>query len=212
MRTVSASFRLAAALCLCLALCACKKDSAESEAPIPYPVPVSSPFAKIQPGWTMKQVRETIGNPTDTRTYTTGMASYVPFLSGDSDYRAEDFYKGQGRIVYAGSSDMGLQSYGVLRILYNEEESGYADKVAYPDGPHNKPKPAPAPTSRPAAGKRPARQPAPAASPNTVSSPSATSASPAPAQPAPTPTPPVPAPVPAPAAPPAANDDPLSGL
>ncbi len=209
MRTVFVFLRLTTAVCLTLALCACQKDTVGSEAPIPYPIPASSPFAKIQPGWPMKKVRDTIGNPTDTRTYTTGMASYVPFLSGDSDYRAEDFYKGQGRIVYAGNSDMGLQSYGVLRIIYDEEESGYADKVAYPDGPHNKPKPAPAPASRPAAKKRPARQasqgagtPAAIPTPAKAAQPSAPGASPAPA----------PAPVPAPTTPPVANDDPLSGL
>lgn len=199
MRTASVCSRLAAVFCLTLALCACQQGYSESEAPIPYPIPSSSPFARVQPGWTMKQVRETIGNPTDTRTYTTGMASYVPFLSGDSDYRAEDFYKGQGYIVYAGNSEMGLQSYGVLRIIYNDEESGHADKVAYPDGPHNRPKPEPAPASRPTATakKRPAKR-APASSP-------AVSRSPAPARPAP-------APAPAPAAKPSANDDPLSGL
>ena len=158
MRIVSALLRVTLVVCLAAALCACQKSSAEPEVPIPYPVPASSPFAKIQPDWTMKQVRETIGAPQDTRTFTTGMATYAPFLSGSTDYRAEDFYKGQGRIIYAGSADMGLQSYRVLQILYSEEESGNADKVAYPDGPHNKPKPAPAPVKRAPAQKRPVKQ------------------------------------------------------
>ena len=207
MRMLPTFVRLAAVVCLALALCACQQGAAESEKPIPYPIPEDSPFAGIQPGWSAKQVREALGKPTSTRTFVVGMGSYVSFIGGDKDFRAEDFYKGQGRIVYAGSSKMSPSQYGAIRIIYNEEESGYADKVTYPDGPHNKLEPEPKAPSRPAK-KRSAKRAEPASAKSASPSPAA------PAKPAASPAEPAtPAPAPAkPAAPASSNDDPLSGL
>lgn len=149
MHKVFALFKAVILVSCILALCACPKKNPDSEFPVPYAIPSSSPFSKIKLGWTMRQVRETIGPPTDTRTYTAGLTSYLPIYSGDTGYRADEHYKGHGFIVYAGSSDTGIQSYQVLRIVYNEEESGYADKSAYPDGPHNKPPTRKPPKPRP---------------------------------------------------------------
>lgn len=112
---------------LLFAITACKTSSFESEEAIPYPIPAKSKFAQIQLGWSYKRVHDTIGDPTDTREYTTGKA-FIPFYFGSDMERIEDLYKGEGRIIYSGGSGVSSQGYTVLKIIYDSGESGYNDK------------------------------------------------------------------------------------
>ena len=139
MHTRNAFFRVFWILGLALALCSCVKNGSESGPSAPVPIPATSPFATIQTGWTMEQAQKILGASTSTRTYIEGMGAYMQIFAGKDAYRAEALYKGQGRIIYGGSQEMSIQSYTVLEVLYNEEESGYFDKSTYPDGPLNRP-------------------------------------------------------------------------
>ena len=122
-----------ALVCLVFALGACAKESSSEEA-IPNPIPAKSKFAKIQLGWSMQRVHDTIGKPTDTRSYTTGKA-FIPFYFGSDNARVEDLYKAEGRVIYSGGAGVGNQGFTVLKIIYDPEESGYNDKTANPNGP-----------------------------------------------------------------------------
>lgn len=112
---------------LLLTLAACKASSPEDDAAIPYPIPAKSKFAQIQLGWSHKRVHDTIGEPMDTREYTTGKA-FIPFYFGSDMGRIEDLYKGEGRIIYSGGSGVNSQGFTVLKIIYDPNESGYNDK------------------------------------------------------------------------------------
>lgn len=107
-------------------LAACGGGNAEPENPIPNPVPATSKFSKVEIGWSMKRVHDVIGDPTDTRSYTTGKA-WIPFYFGSDHARIEDLYKGEGRIIYSGGTGLGSQGWSVLKIIYDATEKGYND-------------------------------------------------------------------------------------
>lgn len=105
---------------------ACSSQLTPEEA-IPNPIPQNSKFAKIQLGWSINRVHDTIGKPTDSHAYSTGKA-WIPFYFGSDYARVEDIYKGEGRIVYTGGTGFGARSWTVYKIIYNKNESGYNDK------------------------------------------------------------------------------------
>jgi len=74
----------------------------------------------------MKQVFDTIGQPTDTRSYTTGKA-FIPFYFGSDVARSEALYKGEGRIVFTGVG-IGGTGFRVYTITYDPTEDGYNNK------------------------------------------------------------------------------------
>lgn len=85
----------------------------------------SSKFKKLQIGMSMKQVTDTIGQPSDQGDYVTGKA-WIPFYFGDDAHRIETIYKGQGRLIFAGGSRFGTMSGGTLIwIIHNANEGGY---------------------------------------------------------------------------------------
>lgn len=84
----------------------------------------SQKFSKLQFGMGQKEVMDTVGPPTDQKTYVTGKA-WIPFYFGGDRWRHEMFYKGEGRLVFAGGSGYGQVGY-LLKIIVDPKESGYA--------------------------------------------------------------------------------------
>ncbi len=132
-RRSALAFLLVALVC---GLTACQKSNPTPEEAIPTPIPATSKFAKIQLGWSLKRVQDTIGEPTEMRDYATGKA-FIPFYFGSDSYRMEGLYKGEGRIIYAGGAGISAQGFTVHKIIYDANESGYNDKKMNPDGPQN---------------------------------------------------------------------------
>ncbi|MBM3117068.1 outer membrane protein assembly factor BamE [Jeongeupia naejangsanensis] len=82
-----------------------------------------SKFGKLQIGMSQRQVEDLIGNPSDTKTYTTGKA-WVPFYFGKDAYRFETFYKKEGRLTFVGGGISGTSG-KLLRITVDTKEDGY---------------------------------------------------------------------------------------
>jgi hypothetical protein len=83
-----------------------------------------SAFPKLQIGMSMKQVADTIGQPTDRGAYITGKA-WIPFYFGSDRHRYEFVYKSQGRLIFAGGSLGDLSGGNLIWIIHNPNESGY---------------------------------------------------------------------------------------
>ena len=82
-----------------------------------------SKFTQIQIGMPMKQVMDIVGTPTDQGAYITGKA-FIPFFFGSDRYRHELVYKGQGRLIFAGSSGFDTNAH-LIWIIHSANESGY---------------------------------------------------------------------------------------
>ncbi len=80
-------------------------------------------FSQIKIGMPMKQVMDIVGTPTDQGAYVTGKA-FIPFFFGSDRYRYELVYKGQGRLVFAGSSGFD-SSASLIWIIHSAAEQGY---------------------------------------------------------------------------------------
>ena len=88
------------------------------------PVPAGSPLAKVKVGMSEQDVRAILGPPTQENEYVSGKA-FIPFYYGPDRTRRAYFYKGMGRVVFAGGS--GFNRTGkVSRIEYDPAESGTA--------------------------------------------------------------------------------------
>ena len=87
-------------------------------------IPADSPLAKIQPGMTMSQVIEALGQPTDRNNYMTGKA-WIPFYYGGDKREEAWHYKGQGRVVFKGGNEFGGDSGTVLYVDYDPSDSGF---------------------------------------------------------------------------------------
>jgi hypothetical protein len=83
-----------------------------------------SPFSKLQIGMPLRQVTDTVGQPTDQGAYITGKA-FIPFFYGSDRYRYEFVYKGQGRLIFAGGSAYDLTGAHLIWIIYSPSEGGY---------------------------------------------------------------------------------------
>ena len=88
------------------------------------PPPANSPLAKVQVGMSPREVENLIGPPTDENAYTTGKA-FIPWYFGRDRWRRAYFYKGMGRVVFAGSGGFS-QSAHVTRVDYDPNEPGRA--------------------------------------------------------------------------------------
>jgi hypothetical protein len=84
----------------------------------------SHKFSKLQFGMGQKEVMDSIGPPTDQKTYVTGKA-WIPFYFGGDRWRHEMYYKGEGRLIFAGGSGYGQVGY-LLKIIVDPKETGYA--------------------------------------------------------------------------------------
>jgi hypothetical protein len=88
------------------------------------PPPAGSPLAKVQTGMSAREVENLIGPPSDEKQYITGKA-FIPWYFGPDRSRIAYYYKGQGRVVFAGGS-IGNMTGKVTRVEYDPSESGHA--------------------------------------------------------------------------------------
>lgn len=80
-------------------------------------------FTRLQIGMSRQQVLDIVGQPTDQGAYITGKA-FIPFFWGSDRYRHELAYKGQGRLIFAGSSGFDSNAH-LIWIIHNANDSGY---------------------------------------------------------------------------------------
>ena len=114
---------------LTLGLGACAKKAPEPEpAHAPEaraypPPPANSKLAKVQVGMSAREVENILGPPTDESAYVTGKA-FIPFYYGKDRWRRAYFYKGVGRVVFAGEGGFS-QNARVERVEYDLSEPGH---------------------------------------------------------------------------------------
>lgn len=82
-----------------------------------------SKFTRLQIGMSAKQAMDIVGTPTDQGAYITGKA-FIPFFWGSDRYRHELVYKGQGRLIFAGSAGFDSNSH-LIWIIHSANEQGY---------------------------------------------------------------------------------------
>jgi hypothetical protein len=84
----------------------------------------NSKFTRLQIGMSMKQVADSIGQPTDRGAYVTGKA-WIPFYFGGDRHRYEFVYKSQGRLIFAGGSLGDFTGGNLIWIIHNGNEPGH---------------------------------------------------------------------------------------
>ena len=84
--------------------------------------PAGTRLSKVSKGMTDAQVRNIMGNPSNTASYTTGKA-WIPFFWGSDTSRTDWKYKGVGRVVFSRNRYSG--GLKVVRIDYDPNEKGY---------------------------------------------------------------------------------------
>ena len=82
-----------------------------------------SKFTRLQIGMSAKQAMDIVGQPTDQGAYVTGKA-WIPFYFGSDRYRYEMAYKGQGRLIFAGSSGFDSNAH-LIWIIHAANDTGY---------------------------------------------------------------------------------------
>lgn len=82
-----------------------------------------SKFAQLEIGMSRAQVQSIVGAPTDEGAYMTGKA-WIPWYFGSDRYRHEFAYKGQGRLVFAGSGGFDTNAH-LVWIIHNRNDSGF---------------------------------------------------------------------------------------
>ena len=80
-------------------------------------------FTRLQIGMSAKQAMDIVGQPTDQGAYITGKA-WIPFYFGSDRYRYEMAYKGQGRLIFAGSSGFDSNAH-LIWIIHAANDTGY---------------------------------------------------------------------------------------
>ena len=88
------------------------------------PPPAGSPLGKVQVGMSEREVENLLGPPTDENEYITGKA-FIPFFYGRDRTRRAYFYKGMGRVVFAGGGGFS-RNWHVSRVEYDPSEVGRA--------------------------------------------------------------------------------------
>jgi hypothetical protein len=105
--------------------CAAQDPGAAVPAESAAAIPADSPLAKLEPGMRIQEVINILGAPTDQNAYATGKA-WIPWYFGDDARRTSYYYKGMGRVVFAGGNVFGGGGGNVLRVDYDPSESGVA--------------------------------------------------------------------------------------
>lgn len=80
-------------------------------------------FTQLKIGMSAKQAMDIVGQPTDQGAYVTGKA-WIPFYFGSDRYRYEMAYKGQGRLIFAGSSGFDSNAH-LIWIIHAANDTGY---------------------------------------------------------------------------------------
>jgi len=86
--------------------------------------PASSPLAKVEVGMTPREVGNLLGPPTDENQYIAGKA-FIPLYFGRDRWRRAYFYRGLGRVVFAGGGGFSMNAH-VERVEYDPNEPGRA--------------------------------------------------------------------------------------
>ena len=109
-----------------VALVACAHREPEPAAPMhaTAPPPAGSALAKVQVGMSPREVEGVLGPPSAENAYITGKA-FIPFFYGEDRWRRAYFYRGQGRVVFAGGGGFS-QNARVTRVEYDPAEPGRA--------------------------------------------------------------------------------------
>jgi hypothetical protein len=81
-------------------------------------------FSQLQIGMGIRQVMDIAGPPTDQGAYITGKA-FIPFYFGSDRNRFELFYKGRGRLIFAGGAVGNLSGGNLIWIINSASEPGY---------------------------------------------------------------------------------------
>jgi hypothetical protein len=83
-----------------------------------------SPFSQLKIGMGIRQVMDICGPPSDQGAYVTGKA-YIPFYFGSDRSRYELYYKGWGRLIFAGGSIGNYGGGNLIWVIHSAAESGY---------------------------------------------------------------------------------------
>jgi hypothetical protein len=83
-------------------------------------------FSQLQIGMGIRQVMDIAGPPTDQGAYITGKA-FIPFYFGSDRNRFELFYKGRGRLIFAGGSVGNPSGGNLIWIINSATEPGYRE-------------------------------------------------------------------------------------
>jgi hypothetical protein len=114
-----------AALMVGLGACAHRSpEAAHQGRAVGTPPPPNSPLAKVQVGMSPREVEVILGPPNDENSYMTGKA-FIPYFYGRDRWRRAYFYKGMGRVVFAGSGGFSASAH-VSRVDYDPNEIGRA--------------------------------------------------------------------------------------
>jgi len=81
-------------------------------------------FSQLQIGMGIRQVVDIVGPPTDQGAYITGKA-FIPFYFGSDRNRFELFYKGRGRLIFAGGAVGNPSGGNLIWIINSATEPGY---------------------------------------------------------------------------------------
>jgi len=100
-------------------------QQAAAKEPKYTPPPASSPLAKVQEGMSEAEVQRLIGPPDDSHAYVTGKA-FIPFYYGGDQTRFAAYYRGKGRVIFAGGNQWGAGRGKVVRVEYDPNEDGIA--------------------------------------------------------------------------------------
>jgi hypothetical protein len=88
-------------------------------------IPVSgSCFPQLKIGMGIRQAMDICGPPSDQGAYITGKA-WIPFYFGSDRNRFELFYKGKGRLIFAGGSVGDYSGGNLIWVINSAAESGY---------------------------------------------------------------------------------------
>lgn len=108
-----------------LGACATAPDGASSGSPAAAaqaktPPPADNALSKVRMGMNDTQVRNLLGNPTNSNAYMTGKA-FIPFYFGPDTHRTDWMYKGMGRVVFSRNRWSG--GLKVIEVTYKPSET-----------------------------------------------------------------------------------------
>ncbi len=84
----------------------------------------NSPFGKLEIGMGQREVQSVAGQPTDTKFYVTGKA-WIPYFGGAGKTEVYAYYKGHGRLLFAGDGGFSGGNYFLIKIENDPSERGF---------------------------------------------------------------------------------------
>jgi len=96
-------------------------DDLRQREPRYHAAPPGHPFASLEQGMGIGEVRALVGKPTSLHRYATAW-TYVPFYFGSGERRTVWRYSGEGRLLFADHPRSGQLE--LIRVEYDPEERG----------------------------------------------------------------------------------------